>query len=175
MERPLVSQERILVTATDEVREKNHWYSSPTKFFIVLAAFIFLFTVFEFSKNRHYKILDSVILTATGLAGTILLFLMVFSSHPLVEKNLNILWLNPLNIFAAYLIWIRKARLILFYYQIANIFLLGLTLIAFTLSFQDFNVAIFPFIVLLLIRYSTWVVIIKHKLFKKNKYTSRKL
>ncbi len=58
----------------------------------------------------------------------------------------------------------------MFVYQIFNIMLLVLSLIALALSMQDFNAAVFPLIVLIFIRYSLWVVRIKHRIFRKAKF-----
>ena len=170
----LIASTRVLVEATPE-KNPFIWYKNTVVVAMILLIFVFIYTFFGFLKSRHSKVIDTVLLATTGLAGLIILFLMTASSHPLVQNNLNILWLNPLNILAAYLIWVKSLRKILFYYQMVNIMLLFLTLTAFALSFQLFNVAVFPIIVILLIRYSTWVVIMKHRLYKKNKFTSRKL
>ena len=95
---------------------------------------------------------------------------MFISLHPLVKYNLNILWLNPLNIIAAVLIWVKPLRVYMFVYQLINILLLVLSLIAVALSVQDFNAAVFPLVVLIFIRYSLWVVRIKHRIFRKAKF-----
>jgi hypothetical protein len=91
---------------------------------------------------------------------------MVFSTHPLVAANLNILWVNPLNLIVAFLIWVKPLRKILFVCGILNLGLLAVALITFSLSLQNFNLAAFPVIVLLLIRSSHWVDMTKKKIFK---------
>jgi hypothetical protein len=163
--RPLVKSQNILVDAQQDI-EVSHWYNNPIIVFTIILIIGLIYTVIEYLKNRHKRIIDTILLAVTGIGGFILLFLMIGSTHPLVEKNLNILWLNPLNLFAAVLIWVKSAKKLMFYYQIFNILLLGLALIAFALSFQTFNVAVFPLTVLLLIRYTTGVARLKHKLFK---------
>lgn len=53
--------------------------------------------------------------------------------------------------------------------QIANVLLLVLTLLLMAISVQSFNVAIFPLIVTLLIRYSAWILRTKRILFKSTR------
>lgn len=151
------------------------WYENVLIIFLILLLAGIFFSVYEYHKNKHIKLIDTVLFAFTGIAGCIILFLMTASVHPLVDKNLNILWLNPFNLFAAIFIWNKKLKKVMFYYQIVNIVLLGLTLIAFALSFQTFNVATFPLIVLLLVRYTTGVAQLKHRIYPKNKYTYQKL
>jgi hypothetical protein len=106
----------------------------------------------------------------SGLAGVIVFYMMVFSTHPLVKQNLNLLWLNPLNLVVAVFLWIRPMRKILFYYEILNITLLIGALFTFALSAQVFNVASFPFIVLLLIRSSHWFSRAKRRIYKRKDF-----
>ena len=117
----------------------------------------------------RFKPFDTVILAVSGVGGLIVFYLMFFSVHPLVKSNLNLLWLNPLNLVVAVLIWFKQVRKQLFFYQLFNILLLAGALLAFALSEQVFNTATFPLIVLLLIRCANWVDITKRKIYKKKK------
>jgi len=125
-----------------------------------------LITVLDIKYRKHNKVFDSVLLFITGVAGVIVFYLMVFSTHPLVTANLNILWVNPLNLIVAFLIWVKPLRKILFVCGILNLGLLAIALVTFSLSIQSFNLAAFPVIVLLLIRSSHWVDMAKKKIFK---------
>jgi len=91
----------------------------------------------------------------------------------LVRNNLNLLWLNPLNLLASILIWIKPMRKSIFVYQMFNLGLLVLALIAMALSFQSFNIATYPIIALLLVRYARWFVRTKHKFDRKDKYRNK--
>ena len=130
-----------------------------------------LITLLDIKYKKHNKIFDSILLFITGIAGVIAFYLMVFSTHPLVASNLNILWINPLNMIVAFLIWIKPLRKILFVCGILNLGLLAATLITFSLSIQSFNLAAFPIIVLLMLRSSHWVDMAKKKIFKNNEVT----
>ncbi len=130
-----------------------------------------LITLLDIKYKKHNKFFDSILLFITGIAGVIAFYLMVFSTHPLVASNLNILWINPLNMIVAFLIWIKPLRKILFVCGILNLGLLAATLITFSLSIQSFNLAAFPIIVLLMLRSSHWVDMAKKKIFKNKEVT----
>ena len=61
----------------------------------VLMVIIAAVTVFERLRKKNFWILDTVLLTISGIVG-IILFLMIFSEHPTVSFNLLILTFNPL-------------------------------------------------------------------------------
>jgi len=168
--RNLVTQKNILVNKNDTTVANDPWLFKPTAislFFLVLGIILTVWDVKE--GRRHFKMFDTFILFITGLGGVIAFYLMFFSLHPLVKSNLNLLWLNPLNIILAFSIWIKPLRLTLFIYQLVNfLFLLG-ALIVFAISLQTFNIATFPIIVLLLLRSTSWFALTKRKIFKRTK------
>ena len=168
--RNLVTQKNILVNKNDTTVANDPWLFKPTAislFFLVLGIILTVWDVKE--GRRHFKMFDTFILFITGLGGVIAFYLMFFSLHPLVKSNLNLLWLNPLNIILAFSIWIKPLRLTLFIYQLVNfLFLLG-ALIVFAISLQTFNIATFPIIVLLLLRSTSWFALTKRKIFRRTK------
>lgn len=168
--RNLVTQKNILVNKNDTTVANDPWLFKPiaiSLFFLVLGIILTVWDVKE--GRRHFKMFDTFILFITGLGGVIAFYLMFFSLHPLVRSNLNLLWLNPLNIILAFSIWIKPLRLTLFIYQLVNfLFLLG-ALIVFAISLQTFNIATFPIIVLLLLRSTSWFALTKRKIFKRTK------
>jgi len=166
----LVTQKNILVKKNDTTVANESWFFKPiaiSLFFLVLGIILTVWDVKE--RKRHFKIFDSFILFVTGVGGFIAFYLMFFSLHPLVRSNLNLLWLNPLNIILAICIWIKPLRVTLFYYQLLNILLLLGALIVFAISLQTFNIATFPIIVLLLMRSTSWFALTKRKIFKRTK------
>ena len=169
--RKLVSKKNTLVTKNETIESHSttFWAFKPLSISIFLLILGTIITLWDTKRRRHLKSFDSVLLISTGIAGLIVFFLMVFSTHPLVKLNLNILWLNPLNIILGILIWIKSTQLrrILFFYQIFNIALLIGALCAFALSIQSFNVASFPIIVLMIMRSTNWFAYTKRKLYKR--------
>lgn len=65
-------------------------------------------TIAEGISKKNFWWLDTILMTATGLPGLILLA-MVFSQHPTVQVNFQLLILNPLNLLFVWQVT-RKAR-----------------------------------------------------------------
>ena len=74
---------------------------SPTVCFAIFAAFTVALTVVELRRKSSYWLFDAIVMLADGICGTILLA-MVFSQHPTVSLNLQILLLNPLSLVALF-------------------------------------------------------------------------
>jgi hypothetical protein len=164
--RKLVADRIILVNKTETNEKNTYWLFKPLGVSIILLIIGTIFTLWDRKRKRNFILFDSALLFITGIGGVIVFFLMFFSVHPLVRNNFNILWLNPINLIIAILIWIRPLRIGLFFYQIINILFLATALFAFALSAQDFNIASFPIIVLLLMRSTSWFALTKRRIFK---------
>ncbi|MDR2841364.1 MAG: DUF4105 domain-containing protein [Paludibacter sp.] len=152
-QRKLVYSNTLLVPKHLQTAVKENFISSPS-FITICILLIGLIIVFiEKRSKKYFRAFDFTLLLATSIAGMVLIFLMFFSEHPLVKHNLNVLWLNPLNIIAAILFFVRKTKRILAYYFLFCILLIIIVLAGSLFSFQVLNIAFFPIIALLLIRY----------------------
>lgn len=154
--RPLVISEEILVNKIPDQSDKSFWYREPLFITLVLLAAGSILTFYEYRRKKHYKSIDSILLITTGLAGVIIFYLMFCSIHPLVKSNLNLLWCNPLNLFVGIFLWVKKGRVAINFFQLANVILFLAVLIVFVLSIQSINVASIPAICLLLVRSLYW-------------------
>lgn len=168
-QRNLVSDRNVLVNSTPVPEQKLKIRDMPMTFFIIVLILAIAVMIYEYVRRTYFKAIDFVLLFVTGLIGWLLMFLMVVSTHPLVNYNLNILWLNPFNLIAAFFLWSRKYKPYLFVYQLLNMLALVLAMLVLALSIQSINAAVFPILVLLLLRYSRWVVRTKHKLYRHSK------
>lgn len=170
-ERPLIKATNILVSSDEvETKEESDW-NKPFNLFVIILIVIVLISVYELVLDKRYNtLIDSLLLFITGAAGIIVFFLMFFSVHPLVKYNFNILWLNPLNVLAALFIWFKPFRIHMFFYQLFNLILVALALVAVAISVQTFNQATFVIIAALLIRYSCWIYRTKKRIVRKNKF-----
>jgi hypothetical protein len=164
--RKFVSKYALIINKTEAKSTVGTDYFKPINLAVFLLIVGSLITVWDIKRKRYFKHFDAALLVVTGLAGVIVSYLMFFSLHPLVKSNLNILWLNPLNLIVAIVIWFRPLRVYLFAYQILNMILLAGSLFSFALSAQVFNLAAFPIIVLLLMRATTWFAYTNKRLFK---------
>ena len=165
--RKLVSDKKILINKTPESKKIANFEITPVTFSIILLIFGLMLSIWDYFRHHHSKIFDSILLIITGLAGLLITYMMLFSTHPLVQQNLNILWLNPLNIVLGVLIWFPKLRTPVFFYGIFNILLLIGGLFSFALSSQVYNLAAFPIIVLLLLRSTSWFMYLKKRMYKR--------
>ena len=71
---------------------------TPTMFSIVILALVIAWTLYERTKKKRLKWLDVAFFYICGIAG-LLPFAMIFSQHPFVQINLQLLVLNPLWLF----------------------------------------------------------------------------
>ena len=155
--RSLVNAEKIIVPRQDSIVKTNFLQLPITVTLTVLLLGVFLI-FYEKRRKKYYKIIDSVLLIVSGLAGVIIFYLMFFSVHPLVHSNFNLLWCNPLNILVGLFLCNTKLRSVINYFQLANVLLFFGALLVFVLSVQALNVAFIPLIVLLLVRSVNWIM-----------------
>ena len=69
--------------------------------FAVVLALTIAISAIELRRGRTIWLYDAVLLTLDGLAG-LCLFMMIFSYHPTVQVNMQLLLLNPLSILMVY-------------------------------------------------------------------------
>lgn len=169
--RPLVEKSKVIVSSKNIEQAELGFFDRPFYVFLALLIFVALLSAYElvFAKEYH-RLIDSMLLMITGLGGLLIFFLMFFSVHPLVKYNLNLLWLNPLNIVAAIFIWFKRFRIQVFFFQLINLALVALALIAVAMSVQTFNQATFLVIAILLFRYSSWIYMAKKRIVRKLKF-----
>lgn len=92
------------------VPREHSFLSSPELLIVVLCLLIVLLTLWEMCHGKIYFWLDGTLYLVFGLAGAILVFLSFFSSHPLVEENINALYLSPLWLVAWVCCFFRKGQ-----------------------------------------------------------------
>ena len=92
--RPLVKERRMSVPAGVQVVNSGFPLSPLACAVILLLIGIALFFI-QLRQKRTYRWWDALLMTIIGVMG-IILFLMLFSQHPTVSVNLQILLLNPL-------------------------------------------------------------------------------
>lgn len=97
--RPLVTSDTWVLPRTSDVGSDS-FLLSPFVCMLAIALAVVALTVIETLRKANYWWLDLALMLSTGLCGLILLA-MVFSQHPTVSLNLQILLLNPLSLFMA--------------------------------------------------------------------------
>lgn len=99
--RKLVDKKTWLIKPAKTIDQSTSVFITPTIVFGVLFCIIFLLSIIQWIYHKNMWLLDATLLTITGLAGMIL-FIMIFSQHPTVRVNLQILLLNPISLFLVY-------------------------------------------------------------------------
>jgi len=165
----LISERRILVQKIDTKEESTFWLFKPMAFSMILLIIGSAITFWDTKRKYYYRPFDAFLFGLTGVAGLIIAYLMFFSLHPLVKSNLNILWLNPLSLLIVSLLWVRRLRVALFFYQIINVVFLLAALFTFAISVQSINIAAYPIIVLLLMRSVSWISLSRKKIYRRRR------
>lgn len=106
-----------------------------------------------FFLRRKSWIVDSILFLMAGACGCVLAFLVLFSVHPAVSPNYLLFVFHPLHLFLGVPMTVycglKKTRP---YYHYFNASLVGLFLILWLFLPQEFNNAVFPLALLLLLR-----------------------
>ena len=103
-DRAVVDGNRRLVTGTTtlvnipENPEEGSFPLSPRACGLLLLGIVVVLTVWEFIARKDFRWFDALLMLLCGLSG-IVLTLMLFSQHPTVRLNLQLLLLNPLPLF----------------------------------------------------------------------------
>ena len=92
--RPLIKERRIAVPAGVQIVQEG-FPLTPLSCAAVLLAIGLVIFFFEWRKKRVFIVWDVLLMLAVGTIG-IVLTLMLFSQHPTVSLNLQIILLNPL-------------------------------------------------------------------------------
>ena len=139
---------------------------TPRMVSLCILAIIILLNIVEIKKNKNFWWLDTALLAITGLSGLILLA-MVFSQHPTVQVNFQILILNPLNLL---FIWsvTKKARKQGYHWYL-NLWVELIILALFLQIWQDYAEGMVILALSLLSRYSTRVIKYELKTLRKEK------
>lgn len=128
---------------------KSNFLTTPATLFTLLLIFVIILSAL---KNKAINnLMDIIIFFLFSIFAGLMIFFNFFTDHQQMKWNLNIIWLNPVIILClislifhyAGTIWFR----IVFY--VSAVFLL----IQFALP-QHFNLAIFPLLLILLVRTS---------------------
>lgn len=106
------------------------------------------FSVRDFKRKKPTGWLDYWLFAVTGIAGLIIGWFTLFSEHPAVSPNFNLLWAFPLNLAFAVVWPVKKWRAQTRYY----FWLAGVVLLLSFLTGQQFNPAVYFIILTMLTR-----------------------
>lgn len=145
---PLVASTTVLYQGTEggAIEPPTPFWATPIAlawlFFVVTA----IISACDLKRHKISRWFDTLLYIVMGIAGLVLTFLIFVSVHEATSPNWNYLWLNPLSLIAAVAIWLKKWKIVVFYYQIVNfVALLTLCVIGVT-GVQSLNTAFYPLI-----------------------------
>ena len=142
----LVGSTRYLLPI-DKTNSNLDFVLTPSDCALLLLITTIIICAFEWKRKKIFWAYDALLLTMDGLAGLIL-FAMVFSQHPTVSLNLQILLLCPLSLFFAIPVArkLRKERL--HWYLTAFKYLIAIAIIGYAFQKYDESVLVLALILL---------------------------
>lgn len=164
--RPLVKEERVLFQGADAVLPPTPWWAAPLFWSWVVLALSVAVSIFDLRRGRMFKPFYSLWFVLTGLAGMLVTFLVVVSTHEATSPNVLIIWLNPIGLLMAALIWWRKLAVVEMVLAGLNALATGMLLLVWVFQPQSANPAFFPLMAVSVIL-SITVIILERRLPKK--------
>lgn len=143
---PLVLETRILVEfPNSKLKSDLPW---PAIVFGLIFLLVFAISVRGYLRKTNTDRLDYWLLALTGISGLIIGWFTLYSEHPAMSPNYNLLWAFPPNLLFAFVWknqkWRSKTR---FYFWLTG----ALLLLSFVMG-QQFNPAVYFIILTLLVR-----------------------
>lgn len=154
-ERKIVKAVKMLVKGepVTETASATSWIFHPFTLSLIWLITGVLLMIFKTNMDDiANKIFDTILYLITGLAGLLIFFFMFFSEHPITGNNLNILWLNPMNVMLALMLWKRSPRKFFFFYNVIYLLLIILYVVITLFISHGTITAIIPLQLLLFVR-----------------------
>jgi len=126
---------------------------------VVFSLLLIIIALLSLVKNKFTLIFlqgfDGILFFCTGLLGIILIFMWLGTDHSMTKNNFNLLWAWPTNIILAFFVNSKKNRVKKWFAFTA----VGLVLVLLAWFFlpQHLNIALLPFVLLLIYRSATKV------------------
>jgi hypothetical protein len=145
----LVAQSKQLYWIENK-KELTQWFT-PLVFFTLLLLIIFITGLSTNEKVASVLFnFDRMLFFTTGLLGILLLLMWFGTDHSMTKNNFNLIWALPTHTIAAFLLN-KKNKFVTFYFT-GTAIAMGLLLISWFLIPQTLNIALIPFVILLLYR-----------------------
>lgn len=126
-------------------------------FVAVITLSAILMTWYDLHRKRVSRWYDAIFYAIYGLIGCLVAFLVFVSVHEATSPNLNLMWVNPLCLIIPLIIWIKKCKYIVFYYQIINFALLLIWLAGQPLFHQSTNLLFIPLVISDMLRSASYI------------------
>ncbi|MCH5221452.1 MAG: DUF4105 domain-containing protein [Muribaculaceae bacterium] len=157
----LVKDTHVLVDVPSDnaIKGPTPWYATPMFISLLIFVVALIITVRDLRRRRVTPWFDAIYFAILGIAGLVLTFLIFISVHEATSPNLLYLWLNPLCLLVPILIWIKRAKIVLIWWQIINFVVLLLLVAAWYFLPQSANAAFLPLVLADMMRSASFVYI----------------
>ena len=162
--RKLVSHEEYIIPKYVAASAVPDSLPSPRALAIVIAIIIIGVSLIEYFWSKNLWLTDAILMPAIGLAGMIL-FVMIFSKHPTVNINFQILILNPIALFMAIPMVTKQRKGMLTWWHKTYVLCLFLGILCGL--FQDYAEGIRILALSLLVRYTIVIFCLKKHAIKQ--------
>lgn len=160
--RSLVQETKIILEAKDgplKLIESKKYNIKATNYPLIVGCLLFILSLlvsyYSYTKKVNRKktrLFDSLLFFVAGVAGLIIFFLMFFSEHPCVDKNWNLVWLNPLQLLIVPIFFVKSLSKCVISYHFINFVALSLFVLGFIFIPQALEIAFIPYILAILVR-----------------------
>ena len=150
-EKPLVKSSATLYQSPG-LKIRSFKIVSPFILFGIVFLFVLFFSYKQFRSKKIKPGLDYFVFGLSGLMGVVMVWFVLYSQHPAMKPNYNLIWAMPLNMLFA-LVWtIKSWRPKTRYYHVFISTWLLVFLIAGSFLPQEFNLVSYVFVLIVFCR-----------------------
>lgn len=157
--RALVSHTRTLYEAPKLVY-KEFFLTSPFLVFMIICLLVYSISRKQLFGRKLMPCMDYLIYGLTGILGFTMLWFVLYSEHPAMRPNYNLIWAMPLNLIFALAWTVKRWRPITRYYHVFMTGWLILFALLYGLIPQKFHFEVLFFVLLVLNRsiLNSWMI-----------------
>lgn len=159
----LVKETRIIVNGNRASQPSTPFLLTPLLWVLVILAAVIAAVYTDLRRRRISRWVDSLFFSLIFITSLVLTFLIFVSVHEATSPNWLYLWINPLAIVPAALIWIKRCKRVVYCYQICNFAALSALLVVAALGVQALNKAFFPLIAADMLLAARYILIYSRK------------
>lgn len=132
-EQPLVASTVVLsdYPADAALMPPTPWYRSPLFAALLLLLLVVAISVRDVRRGKINRPFHTLLYSLYALTGAIIFYLVLISTHEFTSPNYNALWLHPLYVVLAVLVWLRQGRQVLFALHLLNVGWIAVLLVLF--------------------------------------------
>lgn len=161
---PLVTDTNTLNPGSDEgdILPPTPWYLHPMTLAVALLLAMAALSVRDVRQRNTTRWADSLLFGIAFLGGAVVAFLVFISTHEATSPNYNLLWLHPLHIVPAVLVWIKSAKKVVVCYHFVNFAVIFITMALWAVLPQCANAAFFPLMGALAVRSLSYLMVTRN-------------